>query len=75
MSLPILTLRQSQKISVKHLRFDASNPRYSGLNLHGDVEIIRYLSDASDVGELLQSIAANGYIDIEPLIVTRSDDA
>jgi hypothetical protein len=63
-----------QKISVKFLAFDGSNPRFSGGKVKGDIEVIRYLAETADLGELLQSIAASGYIDIEPLIVMRVDD-
>ncbi len=72
MSAPNLKLNEAQKIGVEHLRFDNGNPRYSGEHLKGDVEIIRYLADTADMTELLQSISANGYIDIEPLVVMRS---
>ena len=39
-----------------------------------DEEIIARLYRAEDLGELLQSIAANGYLDIEPLIVLEDGD-
>lgn len=61
-------------IATGRLRFDTQNPRYAheafaaGRN---DTEIIRYLYENDDLGELLQSIANNGFIDMEPLIVTR----
>ena len=63
-------------IATERLRFDTQNPRYAhepfaaGRN---DMEIIRYLYENDDLGELLQSIANNGFIDMEPLIVTRLD--
>ena len=39
-----------------------------------DEEIVRRFHRADDLGELLQSIAANGYLDIEPMVVVREND-
>ena len=62
-------------VPVDRLALDRSNPRL--VNADGDatdVEIIARLYRAEDLGELLQSIAANGYLDIEPLIVLDDGD-
>jgi hypothetical protein len=67
-----IPLNRASKVSVELLRFDKANPRYSGERLKNDAEIIRFLYGSADLSELLQSIAANGYIDIEPLVVTLS---
>jgi hypothetical protein len=67
-----IPLNRASKVSVELLCFDKANPRYSGERLKNDAEIIRFLYGSADLSELLQSIAANGYIDIEPLIVTLS---
>jgi hypothetical protein len=67
-----IPLSRASKVSVEDLRFDTSNPRYSGDRLKNDTEIIRFLYASADLSELLQSISANGYIDIEPLVVTLS---
>ena len=61
-------------VSVERLVLDRRNPRL--VSVGGDttdVEIIAQLYRAEDLGELLQSIAANGYMDIEPLIVLEED--
>ncbi|PZO73053.1 MAG: hypothetical protein DI640_11370 [Sphingomonas taxi] len=59
------------------LTFDATNPRYTP-DKHPrdatDVAIVEYLDRTADLGELVQSIASSGYIDIEPLIVTVRGD-
>ena len=60
------------------LVFDRSNPRYTPDKRPGndsDLAVIEYLDRTADLAELVESIAASGYIDIEPLIVTpRGDD-
>ena len=57
-------------VPVERLVLDQRNPRLIAVNGDtSDEEIIAQLYRAEDLGELLQSIAANGYQDIEPLIV------
>ena len=61
-------------VPVERLVLDHRNPRL--MSVDGDTtdeEIIAQLYRAEDLGELLQSIAANGYLDIEPLIVLEQD--
>lgn len=61
-------------IETSRLRFDTQNPRYAHEAFtagRSDNEVIRYLYENDDLSELLQSIAMNGFIDMEPLIVTR----
>ena len=61
-------------VPVEWLVLDHRNPRL--MSVDGDTtdeEIIAQLYRAEDLGELLQSIAANGYMDIEPLIVLEQD--
>lgn len=60
------------------LAFDTRNPRFTpdkSPNDSGDVAIIEYLDRTADLSELVQSIAASGYVDIEPLIVIPRNDA
>lgn len=55
------------------LTFDKTNPRYTPDKRPGndtDLAVIQYLDRTADLAELVESIAASGYIDIEPLIVT-----
>jgi hypothetical protein len=66
-----VALRKPFKVATKLLSFDASNPRFAGDGSapKKDAEIVAELIESADIAELLQSIASNGYIDIEPLIV------
>jgi len=69
-------LEKATRISVDWLRLDRENPRLvaSG-EIGNDAAIISELYRGEELGELLQSFAANGYLDIEPLIVELSDGA
>lgn len=61
-------------VPVEWLALDHRNPRLISVGGETtDIEIIAQLYRAEDLGELLQSIAANGYLDIEPLIVLEKD--
>lgn len=61
---------KSEKVAVERLRLDRQNPRLIGEGENASEEfIIGRLYRSADLGELLQSISANGYMDIEPLIV------
>lgn len=64
----------SEKVEVERLRLDRQNPRLIGEGENASEEsIIARLYRSADLGELLQSISANGYMDIEPLIVMPED--
>lgn len=63
---------QRDKVPVRFLDFDRSNPRFTPDKRPADdseSSIIEYLNRTADLGELIQSIASSGYVDIEPLIV------
>lgn len=63
------------RIPVEHLRLDSANPRLIGHSAaDSDEAIIANLYRAAELDELLQSISANGYLDIEPLVVTQEGD-
>ena len=63
-------------VSVDWLALDFKNPRLVSVDaITSDPAIIAQLYRAEDLGELLQSIAASGYIDIEPLIVMERGNA
>lgn len=63
------------KVRTDMLALDRQNPRLLGVSdSTSEAEIIAQLYRSEDLGEILQSIAANGYLDIEPLIVKREDD-
>jgi hypothetical protein len=69
--------RKPFKVAVDRLRFDLKNPRYSSDPLPGrssEAQIISELIASADIAELVQSIAANGYIDIEPMVVMPNDN-
>lgn len=63
-------LENTTKISVDWLKLDRENPRLVGISARTtDESIVAQLYRGEELGELLQSISANGYLDIEPLIV------
>jgi len=70
-----MPLKTVTKVPVQWLALDRLNPR---LFLSGgepnEVEIIERLYRSEDLSELLQSIAANGYLDIEPLVVLKEEE-
>ena len=68
--LPMPLLREVAPVPVDSLVLDWRNPRLIGLEPGAsDSMIIAQLYRDEDLSELLQSIAANGYLDIEPLVV------
>ena len=68
-------LRLVGSVPVEQLALDRRNPRLVTVNDEAtDEEIVAQLYRAEDLGELLQSIAANGYLDIEPLIVLHEGE-
>ena len=70
-----IPLRTVTKISVDQLQLDFRNPRLEGvITEHSEESMIAHLYRAEDLGELLQSIAANGYMDIEPFIVLQESE-
>lgn len=70
-----MKLETTIKVPVDRLRLDRLNPRLIGeLDTDSDEAIISRLYSGSELDELLQSISANGYMDIEPLIVTGELD-
>ena len=63
------------KVSVERLRLDRDNPRLVGETANAsDESIIARLYRSAELDELLESISANGYLDIEPLVVTSGGD-
>lgn len=69
-------LESVSSVSVERLVLDRRNPRLVSVEGEGtDAGIIAQLYRAEDLGELLQSIAANGYLDIEPLIVLAEGES
>ncbi|KJE35051.1 hypothetical protein UF64_10160 [Thalassospira sp. HJ] len=68
-------LQETYKVPVDWLRLDQKNPRLVGVNQKTTIEsIVAQLYRSEELAELLHSIAANGYLNIEPLIVELDDD-
>ena len=67
-----MEMETTTKVFVEKLRLDLKNPRLFGLSRGSSEEsVIAWLYRAADLRELLESISVNGYLDIEPLVVTR----
>ena len=68
-----MELETTTKVPVERLRLDRRNPRLLGqAEDASDESIIARLYRSAELDELLQSISANGYLDIEPLVVMRA---
>ena len=71
-----MELETTTKVPVERLRLDRGNPRLVGEAADASDEwIIARLYRSAELDELLQSISANGYLDIEPLVVMEDDAA
>lgn len=69
-----MVLETTAKVPVERLRLDRGNPRLVGEATDASDEwIIARLYRSAELDELLQSISANGYLDIEPLVVMEDD--
>ncbi len=71
-----IPLHEPTKVLIDLLVFDLKNPRFTpshDVEKSSDVEIILALYRVADLGELVQSIATSGYVDIEPLVVLGED--
>ena len=67
-------MRTSHKVPVEWLTLDHENPRLVGIAINLTTEeLIAQLYRGEALEELLQSISANGYLDIEPLVVMFND--
>ncbi len=63
-------LRSTTLVPTDWLVLDHGNPRLVSVSAQAtDAGVVAALYQGEDLGELLSSIAANGYLDIEPLIV------
>src|SRR5438093_1095901 len=70
---PVPPLERAEPFKPDDLELDRHNPRFGGDDVpagrKGDPTIIKRLLDDADLVELIESIAANGYLDLEPLFV------
>ncbi len=67
---------EQKLLNVADLEFDRKNPRLAEYGIEPttkDLEILKTLWEAMDVMELVQSIAASGFFQHEPLIVSKED--
>lgn len=73
MPAPNIPPKTVGRVPVEYLEFDPENPRLieDGVKNPSEAQIILSLADIADLSEVVQSIAANGYFDIEPLIGQR----
>ena len=75
-SPPAIPLKSVSSVPVERLVLDRKNPRLVAVDRGAtEADVIAQLYRAEDLGELLQSIAANGYLDIEPLIVLAEGES
>jgi len=61
-----------QELDPATLQLDLDNPRLAQNDMTGrptERDVIEFLAARADLAELIHSIAANGYLDFEPLIV------
>ena len=71
-----MELETIAKVPVERLRLDRESPRLVGQVAEtSDEWLVARLYRSAELDELLQSISANGYLDIEPLIVMGDRDA
>ncbi len=73
MAGPKIAPKHTGKVPTDLLDFDPANPRLveDGIKKPTESQIILALADMADLSEVVESIASNGYIDIEPIIAQR----
>jgi hypothetical protein len=76
MAVPNIAPKHTGRVATELLDFDPSNPRLAedGIKNPTESQIIVSLAEMADLSEVVESIAANGYIDIEPIIGQRIGD-
>ncbi|WP_250501757.1 ParB N-terminal domain-containing protein [Caballeronia sp. AZ7_KS35] len=70
------TIGQVSKVAFADLRFDRSNPRLmtgDEWSVSDDVALINAYREIAALDELVLSIATNGYLNLEPLIIHGDD--
>ncbi len=67
-------IKKVEQVPVDWLKLDPENPRLVSREIAGEASIISELYRGEELSELLQSVASNGYLDIEPLIVELDGD-
>ena len=76
MTVPNIAPKQVGKVPTEYLEFDPENPRLAedGIKNPTEADIIVALAEMADLSEVVESVAANGYIDIDPIIAQRIGD-
>ena len=65
----------TMQVAIEQLSLDRGNPRLVGqVERATDEGIVARLYSSAELDELLQSISANGYLDIEPLVAMHGPD-
>ena len=64
---------QTEEVEIKQLLFDPHNPRLPELLGKTQPEIFRFLVDEIGVEDVLQSIAASGVIEGDPMIARPAE--
>ena len=73
---PSVEVSEVLEVPTSSLRLDPYNPRLmSNGSEVGEVKIITQLYRVESLNDLLQSVATNGYMDLEPLIVLKEGEA
>lgn len=70
--LDTIPLAKQTPVEVSRLSFDPHNPRFTPDSKPGqnkEADVIEHMARTADLRELVDSISASGYVDIEPLIV------
>ncbi len=62
-----------KEVEIKHLLFDPHNPRLPELLGKDQPEIFRFLVDEIGIEDVLQSIAASGVIEGDPIIARKAE--
>ena len=75
-AVPNIAPKTTGKLPTELLDYDPNNPRLAedGIKDATESQIIVALAEVADLSEVVESIAANGYIDIEPIIAQRIGD-
>ncbi len=73
MAVPTIKPKTTGLVETEFLDFDPENPRLleEGSKNPSDSQIIRALAASADLSEIVESIASNGYINIEPMIAQK----
>jgi hypothetical protein len=72
--MPTAAGHEIRSVPVANLKLDLHNPRFVDLTFSDEDAMIEYLNTNADLSELLLSILNSGFMDFEPIVVTRGDN-